>query len=126
MPSARDTTATKRLPLTGAPAGKVLIPLRVGMPALDSIQKTIQLAPKAGGTKYHILRTTETDAYEGTPAAVKLTRLLRTHKVPSSIALAAAVKAKLPKGDSYVGMPASCQPAQRIRIRRNLMQSEIA
>jgi len=47
MPDPRKTTTTKRLPLTGAPAAGPLTPLRVGMPALDSIQKTIKFAPKA-------------------------------------------------------------------------------
>jgi hypothetical protein len=73
------------------------------MPTLDSIHKTIELAPKAGGPTYHILRTTETDAYEQTPPALKLTKLLRTKGAPPAAALAAAVKAKKPKGDSFAG-----------------------
>jgi len=67
MPDPRKTTTTKRLPLTGATAARLLTPLRAGMPALDSIHKTIAFAPKAGGPTYHIMRTTETDAYEQTP-----------------------------------------------------------
>jgi hypothetical protein len=78
MPDPRETTTTKRLPLTGTTAKTPLIPLRVGMPALDSIQTTMKLVPKVGGRTYQILRTTETDTYEQTPAAIKLTRLLRT------------------------------------------------
>jgi len=54
------------------------------MPALDSIHKTIAFAPKAGGPTYHIMRTTETDAYEQTPTALKLTKLLRAKGAPPS------------------------------------------
>src|SRR6266704_6001592 len=77
MSDLHNTTTTKRLPLTGATAARLLTPLRAGMPALDSIHKTIAFAPKAGGPTYHIMRTTETDAYEQTPTALKLTKLLR-------------------------------------------------
>ena len=103
MPDALKTTTTTRLPLTGATAGRLLTPSRVGMPALDSIQKTIDFAPKAGGRIDHIMRTTETDAYERTPAAVKLTKLLRAKGAPPSAVLAAAVKAQPPKGNIFVG-----------------------
>jgi len=34
MPDPRKTTTTKRLPLTGATAARLLTPLRAGMPAL--------------------------------------------------------------------------------------------
>jgi hypothetical protein len=103
MPDPRETTTTKRLPLTGTTAKTPLIPLRVGMPALDSIQTTMKLVPKVGGRTYQILRTTETDTYEQTPAAIKLTRLLRTAGAPASAVLAAAVAAKRPKGDNFAG-----------------------
>jgi hypothetical protein len=103
MPDPRKTTTTKRLPLTGATAAMLLTPLRAGMPALDSIHKTIAFAPKAGGPTYHIMRTTETDAYEQTPPAVRLSKLLRTKGAPPSAALASAVKAKPPKSDNFTG-----------------------
>ena len=103
MPDPRKTTTTNRLPLTGATAGRPLNPLRAGMPTLDSIHKTIEFAPKAGGPTYHIMRTTETDAYEQTPPALKLAKLLRTKGAPPAAALAAAVKAKKPKGDNFAG-----------------------
>src|SRR5947208_3672889 len=103
MPDPRKTTTTKRLPLTGATAARLLTPLRAGMPALDSIHKTIAFAPKAGGPTYHIMRTTETDAYEQTPTALKLTKLLRAKGAPPSAALASAVKAKPSTGDNFAG-----------------------
>ncbi len=103
MPDARKTTTIRRLPLTGATAAMPLTPLRAGMPALDSIHKTLELAPKAGGPTYRIMRTTETDAYEQTPTAVKLATLLRTKGAPPAAALAAAVKSKAPKGDDFAG-----------------------
>ena len=81
MPDPRKATTT-RLPLTGATATKTLTPMRPGMPALDSIQKTLTFAPRAGGPTYHIMRTTETDAYEQTPAALDLSKLLRTKGAP--------------------------------------------
>ena len=103
MPDPRKTTATKRLPLTGTTTGTPLVPLRAGMPAMDSIHTTMTFAPKAGGPSYRIIRTTETDSYETTPAAVKLSKMMRTKGAPPSAALAAAVKAKPPKGDNFAG-----------------------
>ena len=103
MPDPRKTTATKRLPLTGATTNTSLVPLRAGMPAMDSIHTTMAFAPKSGGPTYRIIRTTETDAYETTPPAVKLTRMLRIKGAPPIAALAAAVKAKPPKGDDFAG-----------------------
>lgn len=103
MPNARKTTRTTRLPLTGATAKKPLTPLRPGMPAMDSIQKTMTIVPKAGGPTYHIMRTTETDGYEKTTTAVDLSKLLRTKGAPPSAALAKAVKKKPSTGDNYAG-----------------------
>jgi hypothetical protein len=102
MPDARKTTATTRLPLTGGTAAKTLTPLRPGMPALDSIQKTMKLT-KAGGPTYHIMRTTETDAYETTSTAVDLSKLLRRKGAPPSAALAKSLKKKPSTGDNYDG-----------------------
>jgi len=73
------------------------------MPAIDSIQKTLTLAPKAGGPTYHIMRTTETDAYEQTPAALDLSKLLRTKGAPPTAALAKAAKKQPSTGDNYAG-----------------------
>jgi len=103
MPDPRKTTATKRLPLTGATSSTELVPLRSGMPAMDSIHTTMAFAPKAGGPTYRIIRTTETDSYETTPPAVKLSKMLRVKGAPPSAALTAAVKAKPPKGDNFAG-----------------------
>jgi hypothetical protein len=103
MPDPRKTTATKRLPLTGATSSTPLVPLRAGMPAMDSIHTTMAFAPKTGGPTYRIIRTTETDAYETTPPAVKLSKMLRVKGAPPSAALTAAVKAKPPKGDNFAG-----------------------
>ncbi len=103
MPDPTKTTTTTRLPLTGATAARAITPLRPGMPAMDSIQKTMTFAPKAGGPTYHIMRTTETDAYEKTPTAVDLSKLLRTKGAPPSAALAKAVQKKPSTGDNYAG-----------------------
>ena len=102
MPDPRKATTT-RLPLTGATATKTLTPMRPGMPALDSIQKTLTFAPRAGGPTYHIMRTTETDAYEQTPAALDLSKLLRTKGAPPTAALAKAAKKPPSTGDNYAG-----------------------
>ena len=102
MPDARKTTSTTRLPLTGATT-TTLTPLRPGMPALDSIQKTMTLSPKAGGRTYRIMRTTETDAYEKTSTATDLSKLLRTKGAPPSAALAKAMNKKPSTGDNYAG-----------------------
>ncbi|PYX32421.1 MAG: hypothetical protein DMG80_08045 [Acidobacteria bacterium] len=103
MPDPRKTTAMKRLPLTGATTSTPLAPLRAGMPAMDSIHATMSFAPKSGGPTYRIIRTTETDAYETTPPAVKLSMMLRVKGAPPTAALAAVVKVKPPKGDNFAG-----------------------
>jgi len=92
-----------RLPLTGSNAVTALDPLRHGMPALDSIHATVKFTPKAKGPAYTILRTTEVDSYEDSPAATKLSKVLVGSKAPSTKALAAAMKAKAPAGDNFAG-----------------------
>lgn len=94
---------TNRLPLTGTSTSSPLNPLRSGMPAMDSVQKTMTFAPKPGGPTYSILRSTETDSYETTPHAIKLANILRRKGAPPSAALAAAVKAKPSVGDNFTG-----------------------
>src|SRR3954468_11808893 len=103
MPDPHKVTTIKRLPLIGAPTARPLAPLRPGMPSMDAIQSTMPLVPRRGGPTYRILRTTETDSYEQTEPALRLAKLLKTKKGPGSAALAAALKAKPPKGDNYAG-----------------------
>ncbi len=102
MADPRKTTITNRLPLTGASTGTPLAPLRPGMPALDTIHSTIPFAPKRGAS-YRIIRTTETDSYEKSPAALKIPKLLRTKGAPPSAPLQAAVAAQPPAGDNFQG-----------------------
>jgi hypothetical protein len=98
MPDPRKTTATKRMPLTGATTGTELVPLRAGMPAMDSIHTTMSFAPKSGGPTYRIIRTTETDAYETTPPAVKLSQMLRVKGAPPTAALTAGRQGQATQG----------------------------
>lgn len=102
MAKTQKTTITN-LPLTGANAVTPLDPLRRGMPALDSIQKTVKFTPVAKGPAYTILKTTEVDSYEDTPAANALSKVLTGNHTPSVSALAVAMKAKVPTGDDFQG-----------------------
>jgi hypothetical protein len=104
MADVRKKTRTKRLQLTGAKAKKPLDPLRTGMPAMDSIHDdsvTFKSTPK--GPTYRILKTTEVDSYETTPTAMALGKVLKGKKAPAPAAIAAAVKTKLPGGDTFAG-----------------------
>ncbi len=87
----------KTIPLTGAKAAKPLDSTQRGMPALDSIHKTEMFKGK-----YHIIRTTEVDSYEKTPAALELSRVLRT-KQPPAAAVASAVRRVPSTGDNFGG-----------------------
>ncbi len=112
MADPRKTTITNRLPLTGASTGAPLAPLRPGMPALDTIHSTIPFAPKRGAS-YRIIRTTETDSYEKSPAALRIPKLLRTKGAPPSAPLQAAVAAQPPAGDNFQGTARKRKPIQR-------------
>lgn len=96
---------TTVLPLTGAKASEPLDPSRTGMPALDSIhddKTTFQ--PKGGGATYRILKTTETDTYEKTPAAIAFSKALKGQKQPQRGAIAAAArKSTGTTGDNFAG-----------------------
>lgn len=104
MPKSRRNKQVRKLQLTGAPALNVLSPLAVGMPSQDSIldDKTT-FKPKAGGPTYRILKTTETDSYETTPAAMAMRTALHGKKTPALAAMAAAAKKKPSTGDRFGG-----------------------
>ena len=111
MPDVRKKTRTSRLLLTGAKAKQPLDPLRPGMPALDSIHDD-SVTFKSKGRTYRILKTTEVDSYETTPAANALRKLLHGKAHPAPAAIAAAAKlppqrggkpAPAPGGDNFVG-----------------------
>jgi hypothetical protein len=107
MPDVHENTKTMRLALTGKKAKAPLEPLKVGMPALDSIHddKT-EFTPIPGGATYRIIKTTEVDSYETTPTAVALSRVLRGKGAPKAAALAKAVKrppAPVAGGNQFAG-----------------------
>src|SRR5438876_738129 len=87
----------KKIPLTGAKAAKPLDSTQRGMPALDSIHKT-----EIFKGKYHLIKTTEVDSYEKTPAALALSRVLRTKRPPAA-AVASAVRRPPSTGDDFGG-----------------------
>ena len=97
MAKAHQKVNSVRLSLTGATASVPLDLARRGMPALDSIHddKTT-FTPKAGGTTYRILKTTEVDSYDTTPAAVAIATVLQGKKTPNVLALKAAAKKPTP------------------------------
>jgi len=90
-----------QLPLTGANARALLDPMRVGMPASDSILETAQFTPASGGPKYTIMRTTELDSYEPVPRA--LAKVMSARGDTSGKAVMAALQAAVPAGDSFGG-----------------------
>jgi hypothetical protein len=85
---------TKRIPLTGAKTPVALNLLQRGMPALDSVHSVVKLKGK-----WNILRTTEVDSYEETPALQKALAGPR----PALAALAAAMKTTAPASDDFTG-----------------------
>ncbi len=93
-----------RLPLTGAKAKAPLYPLQVGMPALDSIHDdSVAFKPKGVRSTYRILRTTETDTYEKTDAALGFAKALRAQKTPATAAIKAAARKPPSTGDQFGG-----------------------
>lgn len=97
MPKPPAQRKVRVLPLTGAKLTAPLDLSRRGMPALDSIQSVVKF--KAG---YQIVKSTEVDTYEETPAARALKKAL-VGTQPSGAAIAAAMKAAAPKGDNFKG-----------------------
>ena len=91
---------TRRITLTGRRAPVALNLARRGMPSVDSIHEARRVI-RAGGRRFRVLRTTEVDEYESTPAAVSLRRVLG-RRAPSATAVAAATKAR-PTGDQFGG-----------------------
>jgi len=92
-----------RLPLTGAPMAEPLDQNRTGMPAADAVVEARPFTPAAGGPTYQILRTTEFDGYDTSPAAMGVAALLRDKAAPSPKALAAALAKAPPAGDNFAG-----------------------
>jgi hypothetical protein len=92
---------TKRLTLTGRSSPVRLNLARPGMPSADSIHEARRVIT-ARGRRFRILRTTEVDEYESTPAAISLRKALPGRRMPLAAALAAAMKKK-PKGDQFAG-----------------------
>lgn len=104
MPKNHQKTHTVRLQLTGAKTSAPLDLTRAGMPALDTIlnDKTT-FRPKKGGPTYRILKTTQVDTYETSPAAIALASVLQGKKAPKPSAIVAAAKKPSSKGDNFAG-----------------------
>src|SRR5437773_571539 len=66
---------TRRIPLTGRPVPTPLNLTRPGMPSVDSIHEAHRVIT-ARGRRFRVIRTTEVDEYESTPAAISLRRVL--------------------------------------------------
>jgi hypothetical protein len=92
---------TRRLTLTGRPLPAQLNLARRGMPSADSIFTANRILT-ARGRRFRILRTTEVDNYETSPAAVSVRNVLRGRAAPPPAALAKAMKKK-PAGDDFAG-----------------------
>ncbi len=105
MPSTSRPITSAKLTLMDKKASEPLNLLRTGMPSLDSIQDdTTTFQPKPGGQVYRILKTTEVDTYEKTPAALALNKALKGQKQPDPRAVAAAVRKSTGKtGDTFGG-----------------------
>src|SRR5215470_15614601 len=91
---------TRRISLTGRSLPVALNPMRPGMPSIDSIHEARRVITTRG-RRFRVIRTTEVDEYESTPAAVSLRRTL-ARPAPSAAALATAMKKK-PTGDQFAG-----------------------
>lgn len=90
------------LQLTGKKAKAPLYPLQVGMPSMDSIHDD-SITFKKGKRTYRILRTTETDAYEKSDAALGFAQALKGQKTPAVAAITAASKKPPSTGDQFGG-----------------------
>jgi hypothetical protein len=97
MPKPPAQMKVRVLPLTGTRLSTPLDLSRRGMPALDSIHSVVKFK-----RRYQIVKSTEIDSYEESTAAVAVREAL-TGRQPSSAALAAAMKARAPKGDNFGG-----------------------
>ena len=91
---------TRRISLTGRRLPVALNLTRPGMPSVDSIHEARRVIA-ARGRRFRVIRTTEVDEYESSPAAVSLRRAL-ARRAPSATALSAATKNK-PTGDQFAG-----------------------
>jgi hypothetical protein len=99
------TEPVAELPLTGRPVSAPLDFERPGMPAPDAVAQAIPFTPKPGGPTFQVLRTVEFDAYEDSPTAQALARLLQGARTPSARALTAALRAAAaaPVGENFAG-----------------------
>jgi hypothetical protein len=91
---------TQRIHLTGQRLPVTLNLARPGMPSVDSIHEARRVVT-ARGRRFRVIRTTEVDEYEATPAVVSLRRVL-AQRAPSPATLAALMKKK-PSGDQFAG-----------------------
>jgi hypothetical protein len=57
-------------PATQKPTRKRVVVPRTGMPAPDSVREVVEFI-SPGRRKYRVLKTTETDAYDGVPGQVR-------------------------------------------------------
>jgi len=74
------------------------------MPALDSIHDdSVAFKPKGARSTYRILRTTETDTYEKTDAALGFAKALHGKKIPATAAIKAAARKPPSTGDQFGG-----------------------
>ncbi len=110
MPKKQKRMIT-RLPMTGANVRAALNPMRVGMPASDSILDTAQFTPKPGGPSYTVIRTSELDSYEPVPRA--LAKIMASKQAVGPRAVATALKATAPTSDNFSG---SARKAAKLSI----------
>ena len=110
MPKKQKRMIT-RLPMTGASVRAALNPMRVGMPASDSILDTAQFTPKPGGPTYTVIRTSELDSYEPVPRA--LAKIMASKQAVGPRAVATALKAAAPTTDNFTG---SARKAAKLSI----------
>lgn len=98
-----QATYTSKIPLTGSATAAPFNPLRTGMPALDSIHSAEATVRAEGGRTYRVIRTTEVDSYERSPAVLELANLVRAKGPVAASALAPILIAKATTGDAFKG-----------------------
>ncbi len=110
-----------RLPLTGAPLAAPLEFQRTGMPTPDSVLEALEFTPVVGGPSYHLLRTTELDSYEASPAKDAVSHILQREHPPSVEELRAALQTRpVPTGDNFAG---TARKAAKLSIAQSSPQS---
>ena len=110
---------TRRSTLTGRALPVQLNLARRGMPATDSIFSANRVIT-VRGKRFRVIRTTETDEYERSPAAVSLRNMLRGKAAaPPTAALAKAMKKK-PTGDAFAG---TARKAAKLSIATGIVKN---